>query len=211
MDAMLMESLEAGARQFVNLGAGLDSRAYRFQDRLKGLKTFELDFPATQEHKKKRVREVLGALPAHVIFVPIDFTKDDLGTALKRAGYQPTLKTFFLWEGVTMYLTEEAIKATLRFMMQNSAPGSVIAFDYFTRSDLPARRSAQRADTEEPFLFGFPDGRTSVYLAEQGLRVMHDLNPDQIAARFLTRADGSVIRNPASAWYCAAVVPEKRQ
>jgi methyltransferase (TIGR00027 family) len=157
------------------------------------------------------VREILGALPEHVVYVPIDFTNDDLGTVLRRAGYQPGTKTFFLWEGVAPYLTEDGVSATLRFVAQNSAPGSVIAFDYVTRGALasedPARQEA-RVKRGEPFLFGFPDGRTAAYLAEQGLRVTHDLSPEQIAARFLTRADGSVIGSADPARYCAAKVPE---
>jgi methyltransferase (TIGR00027 family) len=212
MDTMLIDSVEGGARQFVNLGAGLDSRAYRFRERLRGVKVFELDFPPTLEHKKKRVREILGARPEHVVYVPIDFTKDDLGTVLRRAGYQPGSKTFFLWEGVAPYLTEDGVSATLRFVAQNSAPGSVIAFDYVTRGALasedPARQEA-RVKRGEPFLFGFPDGRTAAYLAEQGLRTIVNLGPAEITTRFLTKADGSVLGGADDSWYCVAAVPEK--
>jgi methyltransferase (TIGR00027 family) len=97
------ESLAAGATQVVILGAGLDSRAYRFGDLLRGARVFEVDFPPTQEYKKKRVREILKGLPPHVAYAPIDFTKEDLATVLRQAGYDTTKKTVFVWEGVTLY------------------------------------------------------------------------------------------------------------
>ena len=84
IDAVFEESLASGASQVVILGAGLDSRPYRYATRLAAAHVFEVDFPPTQEYKKKRVKEVVGSLPAHVRYVPIDFTKDDLKTVSRR-------------------------------------------------------------------------------------------------------------------------------
>src|SRR5688500_11823407 len=91
---------------------------------------FEVDFPPTQELKKLRIRESLGRIPKNVVFVPIDFTKEDLRTVLLKAGYRADRKTVFVWEGVSFYLSEADVTATLRFVAKNSAPGSTIVFDY---------------------------------------------------------------------------------
>jgi methyltransferase (TIGR00027 family) len=203
-DAMLLEALRDGARQIVNLGAGLDSRAYRFHDRLNRAKVFELDFGPMQEYKKRRVREILGSLPKDVSFVPVDFAKEDLGTVLKRAGYRRDVKTFFIWEAVAIYLPEEAVSATLRFVAQNAAPGSAIAFDYSTSTSVDARFKRYG----EPHVSQFPEGRTKEFLAERGLRITLDLGADEMTARYLTRADGSVSRTSRGG-FCVAVVPEK--
>ena len=87
LDAALDEALRDGTSQIIILGAGFDSRGYRFRDRLRGVRFLEVDYGPTQEHKKQRVREVLGALPRQVRYVPMDFTKDDLLTQLGKGGY----------------------------------------------------------------------------------------------------------------------------
>jgi methyltransferase (TIGR00027 family) len=101
IDEALLGAVRGGARQVVNLGAGLDSRAYRFTKELLGVQTFEVDYPPTQEYKKLRLGEILGSLPGNVRFVPMDFTRDDLLTQLKKSGYREEERTFFIWEGVT--------------------------------------------------------------------------------------------------------------
>ena len=209
-DASLLDAVNAGAGQVVNLGAGLDSRAYRFQERLSTVKVFELDFGPTQEYKKRRVREVIGTLPKNVVYVPIDFTKQDLGTVLKRAGYRPEVKTFYIWEAVAVYLPEKAVSATLRFVAQNSAPGSAIAFDYTTSGAPVSANAKRRSERGEPHLSGIPEGRTKEFLAEHGLRMTLDLGADEMTARYLTRADGSVFGRSRGG-FCLAIVPEKRR
>jgi len=208
-DAMFLSAIQDGARQIVNLGAGLDTRAYRFQEKLRGIKTFELDFGPTQEYKKLRVREILGALPSHVVYVPIDFTKEELGKVLRKAGYRPEIKTFYIWEAVTRYLPEEAVSATLRFVAQNSVPGSTIAFDYYTERPSPARNESFKR-MGETILLGFPVGRAKEFLSEQGLQMTLHLGPDEMTARYHTRPDGSVWgRANSDPRYCTAVVPRK--
>jgi methyltransferase (TIGR00027 family) len=211
-DAMLLDSVKAGARQVVNLGAGLDSRAYRFHDRLRGVKVFELDFGPMQEYKTRRVREILGALPEDVVFAPIDFTKEDLGAVLRRAGYRRDVKSFFIWEAVAAYLPEEAVSATLRFVAQNAAPGSAIAFNYSISgpdSDGGPFRS-RLARYGEPIRFQLPEGGAKAFLAERGLRMTLELSADDMSGRYLTRADGSVFGR-SHGGFCLAVVPERRR
>lgn len=132
-DAML-DALKAGARQVVVLGAGFDSRGYRFQSQLTGIRFIEVDQAATQDDKRRRVAEILGT-PANVAYVPMDFTKDNLLDQLRKGGYSEQQQTFFLWEGVVFYLPESAVKETLHFVRDHAAPGSRLAFNYTFSTD----------------------------------------------------------------------------
>jgi methyltransferase (TIGR00027 family) len=134
-DAALLDALQNGATQVVVLGAGFDSRAYRFQSQLGSVHVMEVDLRATQTYKKQRLSEILDAIPPNVSFVPMDFTKDNLLDELRKVGYSEQQNTFFLWEGVTYYLPESAVKDTLHFVRDHSTSGSRIAFDYFGASN----------------------------------------------------------------------------
>lgn len=112
------------------LGAGLDSRAYRFHDRLPGVPVFEVDHPLSQKVKKERGERYLGRRPDHVRYVPVDFTRESLFDCLTTAGYDTDLPTVFTMEGVTMYLPEAAVRETLSLISGNSGPGSSLMMDY---------------------------------------------------------------------------------
>jgi methyltransferase (TIGR00027 family) len=119
MDDTLQNYLESGLEQLVIHGAGYDSRAYRFGNLKQGVKVFEVDHPATQQIKMKKVRSVLGSLPAHVTYVGIDFNRDSLEQQLPECGFKEQLKTLFIWEGVVMYLGAQAVDSTLSFIAQH--------------------------------------------------------------------------------------------
>jgi len=99
VDEVLLQDLGGGARQVVILGAGFDSRAYRFRERLEGVRLFEVDYGPTQEYKKRRLQEIFGSVPKHVQYVAMDFNRDDLATQLRKNGYSPKERTLFIWEG----------------------------------------------------------------------------------------------------------------
>ena len=174
-DAALLEALRKGARQVVVLGAGFDSRGYRFQSQIHGVRFMEVDYGPTQEYKKQRVKEILGALPSNVTYVPMDFTKDSLLEQLVKGGYSEQQNTFFLWEGVVFYLPESAVRDTLHFVRDHAAPGSRIAFNY-TLSRNPNINNPQSmyARWDEPWLFGFPVDGAAAYVRREGLEVMAD-------------------------------------
>jgi methyltransferase (TIGR00027 family) len=174
-DAALLDALQNGARQVVVLGAGFDSRAYRFQSQLGNVRVMEVDYGPTQAYKKQRLGEILDVIPPNVSFVPMDFTKDDLLDQLRKAGYSEQQNTFFLWEGVTYYLPESAVKDTLHFVRDHSASGSRIAFDYFGASN-PSVNNPRGlyARWGEPVLFGFPNDRAREYVQHEGLGVLSD-------------------------------------
>ena len=124
IDTAVREAIAGGATQLVILGAGYDGRAWRLSE-LSGVKVFEVDHPATQGEKRARVAELPPATGS-VSFVSIDFEREALGTVLDREGHDPSSPICWIWEGVVVYLTREAISATLAAVSALSAPGSRI-------------------------------------------------------------------------------------
>jgi methyltransferase (TIGR00027 family) len=133
IDDAVKRAVEGGARQLVVLGAGLDARAWRL-DVLKDVVVFEVDHPTMQAYKRPRV-EGLPLAAREVRFVTSDFEREDLATRLDDAGYDPSVKSVYVWEGVTMYLSKEAIAMAVRGMAARSAPGSMLVATYFLESD----------------------------------------------------------------------------
>lgn len=184
---------------------------YRFGGAQPNARFFELDLPPTQEYKKKRVREVLGSLPGHVTYVPIDFTKQDLAGVLDAAGYDRKAKTLFIWEGVTMYIPEAAVDATLRIVARNAAPGSRIVFDYFLESALRAPTPSLRETTGrvaavgEPFVFGMSGQDAAAFVKQRGLAVQSDVGYGDLGRRYLPK--GTSLPTRSANRICTAVVP----
>ena len=210
IDDRLMSAIDDGVSQLVILGAGFDSRAYRFRDRLRDVRVFEVDHPDTQQWKMRRVKDAIGDLPHHVTYLPVDFKTDHLGDALAHAGYRADRKTFAIWEGVTMYLPGEAVRDVLRWFASNAAPGSVIIFDYAYESVVrmfdsidPDKLDEQqrqglmrfrRLTAGEPWLFGLPDRQEEEFLHDLGLelRKVMGMNSAEAVETYLTRADGTI-------------------
>ena len=201
IDGLLTEAARGGLEQVLVLGAGFDTRAYRFQKHLPKVKFFELDLPATIAHKEATVRQIFGKTPKNVTYVPIDFNTQDLGAVLKAKGFYSKRKTFVIWEGVTYYITAEAVDKTLRFISSQSAPGSTVVFDYMPEPAVKgdykkyptARRAAFRvALAGEPLLSGLPEGGEAVngYIKDRGLEVISDLGPQELTQMYLVGSDG---------------------
>lgn len=127
---VLKTSVQTGTEQYVILGAGLDTFAFREQELLKRCEVFELDHPHTQKDKMERIKRAGWNLPEKLHFVPIDFTKDNIGDKLIEAGFKSDKKTFFSWLGVCMYLEQSAIEKVLQNLSSLAANGSDLIFDY---------------------------------------------------------------------------------
>jgi methyltransferase (TIGR00027 family) len=210
IDDALARAVAGGAAQVVILGAGFDSHAYRCEKLLAGVKVFEVDRPTTQALKRERVNAVLGGPPSNLTYVAIDFQHEDLGDVLRRNGCDPHVRTFFILEGVTMYLPEDAVRATLR-CVAGHPPGSVIVFDYVYRAmieaiariDLATAPPMAKAFLErflkltqhEPWVFGLPMGGEREFLRECGLDLREALmiGGEDSVRRYLTRADGTQV------------------
>jgi len=130
IDAAVRDAIATGARQLVILGAGYDGRAWRIKE-LEGVKVFEVDHPATQGSKRARVAQLPPPIGI-VSFVSIDFERESLDRVLDRAGHDRRVPTCWIWEGVLMYLTHEAMQATLSGIAGRSASGSTLIVNYHT-------------------------------------------------------------------------------
>jgi methyltransferase (TIGR00027 family) len=199
MDALLVEALSAGATQVVNLGAGLDSRAYRFRERFPQVRFFELDLPAMITAKRERVVKIFGAVPDRVVLLPTDFNARPLDLVLREGGYDRAQRTFFIWEGVTMYLPEAANLSTLRFIRSGSASGSSVVYDYVLDAALrpdgggiygAKSAAAYVASVGEPLLTGWSQRQAAEIATREGLVVVSDVGPAELTMRYLIGADG---------------------
>jgi len=182
----LNQCIEDGIEQLVLLGAGYDSRAFRFNALKEKVKVFEVDHPDSQRIKKEKVKKIFGSLPGHIIYIPVDFDKEKLDEKLFESGYAKNLKTLFIWEGVTYYLTAEAVDATLAFIANNSGEGSSVIFDYSYESFINGRvKEAKKmrrkaAQLGEPFTFGIEEGTVEEFLSKRGFGQVKDMNAQSL-------------------------------
>jgi methyltransferase (TIGR00027 family) len=192
IDEAIETAVGQGIEQLVILGAGFDSRAYRLSS-LRALDVYEVDHPDTQAAKREVLRRRLSAAPPRVRFVPVDFTRQDLASAMRRAGYRPAARSFVLWEGVTNYLTEPAVDSTLRWCSSAAPPGSAVLFTYvhrdiLTRPDafIGARNLlASLEKAGERLTFGMEPAEMARYLADRGLILEMDVGAAEYRARYL--------------------------
>lgn len=174
----------------VILGAGLDTRAYRLARQTRK-PVFEVDLPVSIARKARAVRKVLGELPASVRLVALDFERDDLLTALAGRGYRPDYRVFLIWEGVTQYLSEDAVRATLEGL-RPTAPGSCMVFSYVRRDFIDGTNrygspTLYRSVRERRQLWHFgiaPEGVAS-FLQEYGWRLVEQIGPEEIVERYV--------------------------
>jgi methyltransferase (TIGR00027 family) len=147
IDAEVEAAVRAGCRQLVVLGAGLDTRVFRL-DSLANVDVFEVDHPATQAYKRRKCESLLAhdLRARSLTFVPVNFEKDSLASALERAHFRADSPAVWAWEGVAMYLTDDAVRSTLADIATCSCPGSVVVLNYHE----PAEIGGQR--TEDAFI-----------------------------------------------------------
>ena len=215
IDDHLLSCLEAGIEQLVILGAGLDSRAYRFEQLEGRVRVFEVDHPATQQAKRAKLARIFGTLPAHVTVVPIEFDAEALDK-LVEFGYSRQRKTLFIWEGVTHYLTAPAVDQTLDFVREHSGPGSSIIFDYVHASALSAARKRaeiarmQRARryTGEGLVFGIEEGQVEAFLRARGYTQIQNVTSKDLERIYFTGVNQARLVAPTYAIVHAATAKE---
>jgi len=192
IDDTLTAALATGVEQVVILGAGFDSRAYRIPG-IGRTRVFEVDHPMTQAAKRTAVARQLGALPAHVTFVPIDFSTHTLDAVLPAAGFCPSVPTFFICEGVTHYLSAGDVDTLLRYVARSAPAGSEMVFTYIHRALLDGTTTFAGAGktlatvrrSGEPYTFGFDPAELPDYLAARGLRLLEDVGASAYRERYL--------------------------
>ena len=184
IDEYLKTCLASGVQQVVILGAGYDARAYRFDEFKHGVKVFEVDHPATQQAKLRRLQKIFGEVPSYVTYVSIDFNTQTLEQRLRECGYTERAQTLFIWQGVTHYLTPESVDRTLAFVARHSAPGSSIIFDYMYTALLDgtvqhgevSKMRRNRWLSNEVLAFGIPAGTIASFLEQRGFTQVCDAN-----------------------------------
>lgn len=203
----LAAAVRAGVRQYVVLGAGLDTFGLRNTD--PALIVFEVDHPKTQAWKRRRIEEEGLAVPETLRFAAVDFTRDDLAEQLRRAGLRPELPTFFSWLGVVPYLDPDDIRATLRAAAAFAGPTGGIAFDFIApprRSQLLARlvlwwRGRRVARLGEPFRAPLAPANAEQWLRDAGFAEVTVLGPQALNERYLA---GRSMRVSPLAWMALA-------
>jgi len=174
----------------VILGAGLDTRAYRMPE-LSTIPVFEVDLPENIAYKRTRLQQLYGQLPATVQFVPIDFEHQNLETVLAGHGYRADQRTFFVWEAVTQYLTEEAVRKTFDFLAR-AASGSRLVFTYIRQDFMDGVNLYGAAITYQRFRvkqqlwhFGMIPEQVAAFLEEYGWQEVEQLGSQECVARYV--------------------------
>jgi methyltransferase (TIGR00027 family) len=186
----LKDAIAQGVRQYVLIGAGFDSFALRTPEYAREIQIFELDHPATQELKLRRIRECGLSVAPSVHFIPVNFTEQSVAEALAASTYRTDRLSFFSWLGVTMYLTREANKATLKSVASCALTGSELVFTYMDERIYASKSDSFLAFTErvaamgEPFLSGFDPTTLSRDLLDCGFDLREDLSGAQANARY---------------------------
>ncbi len=192
----LSEAVERGVRQIVILGAGLDTYALRNPHGARGIRIHEVDHPATQAWKPERLAEAQIALPPWLLFVPVDFERDDVGEKLAAAGFEQNSPAFFTWLGVVPYLTQDAIGRTLDYI--SSIQNSEVVFDYMEPPEAFSEelRQLEKARTEQLKKIGersvsrFEPAGMAAILRSHGFCAIEDFSFQEIASRFGSAVQG---------------------
>jgi methyltransferase (TIGR00027 family) len=198
-DEVVERVLREDIPQLVFLGAGYDTRPYRFRTLIKGTRIFELDLAPTQQRKQALLREAGVAIPDQLTFVAVDFRRDNFGDVLRAAGYDAGRAALFVWEGVTYYLAADVVDDMLGGVRAIAPAGGSICFDYASLSlealgEEGVKKLREKMKTDhpgEPAKFGIRAGELESFLAARGFTVVEHLAPEEMEARYLTLRDGS--------------------
>ncbi len=193
-----------GVRQIVVLGAGLDTFSLRNPHADQGVRVFEVDYPATQGWKRERLTQAGLAIPPSLTFAPVDFELQSLADGLRAAGFQADRPAFFQWLGVVMYLSRDAVSATLDFIAR--VPESEVVFDYAEPfENYPAERrenvmavAARAASLGEPWLSLFDPLELSEMLRNKGFGVVEDLGLAELTGRFYGVLKQGIVIGPGA-------------
>lgn len=209
----LMAALQQGIGQYVILGAGMDTIAFRRPELADQLSIFEVDHPVTQSMKRERIAQAGWDFPSYLHFIPLDFTEQDLGDALMASAYDRQQLTFLSWLGVTYYLPREAVFSTLEAITKIAPSGSQIAFDYVDMAGFRPETAAPRmrimqavaGQVGEPMQTGFDSQSLASDLGRVGWQLVDNLSPADIQRRYFQgRADR--LRAFEQVWFARAIM-----
>ena len=200
-DAAFTTALKQGFDQILIFGAGFDSRALRFSDLNKGTIIFELDASITQEEKLKAYQSKKLSIPKNLVFVPIDFNKERLEDKISRAGFAAGKKTLFMLEGVTMYLSRDAVEGTFRFISNFSGSGSMVVFDHIYGGVLRGENKyygekgmyKRTAKVGEEWTFALEENEAEPFLGKFGFTMKDCCSAHELEDRYFRNSKGDVV------------------
>lgn len=190
IDDRLLEAVNAGIQAVVILGAGLDTRAYRLAA-LRTIPVFEVDLPENIEYKRVKLQELYGSVPTHVTLVPVDFESQELASVLVSHGYRIEHKSFFIWEAVTQYLTEEGVRKTFSFLAQAKSESRLV-FTYI-RKDFMDGTACYGLETlyqvyrvnGQLWCFGLEPKQVAAFLEEYAWKELEQVGSQEYSLRYL--------------------------
>jgi methyltransferase (TIGR00027 family) len=201
IDDRVSDDADGRIEAVVNLGAGFDTRAYRLPA-LTDVPVWEVDLQQNIDAKRSRLEELFNEVPPHVTLVSIDFDREDLATVLALHGYEPDKKTFFIWEGVTQYLSEDGVRSTLAYLAKATA-GSRLVFTYTPRDFIDGENFygheylyKKMLLKDRIWLFGLDPEDVDDFLGGYGWRVLEHLDYEQLADRHV-KPTGRTLRSMA--------------
>lgn len=193
IDDVLKNSIsEKGIESIVNLGSGLDSRAYYIPG-IENKKYFEVDYPSVIERKNTKLKKIIGNIPSNVTFVPIDFENQSLDTELKKAAHNISSKTLFILEGVTQYISKEANDAIFKYLAQTK-PGSRLVFTYILKSFIEGKDINQSSEgyyrrfckkNNPLWINGLNPADIDNYLSQYSQILIEDIGSDEMRERYM--------------------------
>ncbi|MBN1244361.1 SAM-dependent methyltransferase [Candidatus Bathyarchaeota archaeon] len=200
-DAVFIEALEHKFDQILIFGAGYDSRALRFSELNKGTSIFELDAPVTQKEKLKAYQSKKLVIPKNLISIPIDFNKEKLEDKIRQAGFIAGKQSLFLLEGVTMYLSQDAIDSTFRFISDVSGTGSMIVFDYIYGGVLRRENKyygekgmyKRVAKVGEAWTFALEENEAESFLSKYGFLLKDHSGSNELEDRYFRNSKGQIV------------------
>ncbi len=194
IDDVLKDNIKK-VKTVVNLGSGMDCRAYYIPG-IERVRYFEVDHPKVIKKKKVKMKKILGKLPDHVTYVPVDFEKQNLGIELKKAGYNLNSKTLFISEGVTQYISKEANDNTMKYVAQ-AAPGSNIVFTYILKSFIEGKNIHKGIKTMyklmvkryKLWIYGLDPAKMRKYLSKYNLSLIEDIGSREMKERYMKKVN----------------------
>lgn len=196
IDHLFKKALQEKVPQIVFLGAGFDSRSWRFQPLIQETQIFEIDLPVTQKTKQWFLSQNEISTPKDLHFISTTFDLDSLETDLIESGFDPDKKTFFILEGVIYFLTEEAVDKTLQFIHSNSPSGSTL---YEGANEVMETLK----ELGEPWKSGIREGQIKEFLSSRNLKLIKSYTRHEIENEFLVKSDGELFGH-SSDYLCMA-------
>ena len=215
----LEKAIARGVKQYVIIGAGYDSFALRRRDLSDSVRIFEMDHPATQKAKRKRLSELHVELPKNLELIPVDLENETVTEALKRSSHTREMPAFFSWLGTIHYLSRDAVFNTLQSLALLAAPGSELVLDYIVPDKLMDPKELKRfnktrrfaAHLGEPMITYFDPDALVIEMEDLGFELIENLSPSERRTRYFANRKDNLLPSGTSCFAHFRVRQVKRK